>query len=495
MNEYEAVKDFSQFLFTIDNPVKEPLDILQEEPSSGEENNYLFPAPLDLGEGQEMQRVSLIDISATEDSITELSRAESRLTDERELIREFNQFSFTTPIPLYVPLNIVQEEPGPNLGAATVTEDSLSFAPLAPSNFQNLTADIGRGFGDPDNRYAWSVIEEDGFLFVGTLNVENGGEIWRTSLDETNWTKVFDFGTEVQGIRELVVYQDQLYAFTTGDIETEPSGFVSSDNGETWTEITGGPLDSPVNESIRTSIVHDGLLYVGTIDSSGAEIWTYDGANWTLEKKFSEDIETISEFIEFEDELYVGAWNNFGSYFFTGENFDVDVTPSFRRFFDVNNGGVLDTVEFQDQLYLSTWNFISGFSIFRTDDPLTGEWEIVTRNGFGDRDNAYGWNMAVYDDPLTPEEGDELYLGTFNSGFYDGNGVPFDGPGQLYSTPDGDTWELVDIPDLGQFTWGIRNVLVTSTNQLVLGTATNNILSQDDVPSGELGTQIWIADL
>lgn len=413
--------------------------------------------------------------------------------DARATIREFNRFSFTPNVPFSVPLNAPQEDIEPNAGRASVDRTS-GFSQLA-TNFQDLTAGIGRGFGDANNRYSWSVIEDNNNLFVGTLNLETGGEIWRTSLNGTNWTKVLDLGPEVDGVRELVSYQDQLYAFTTGDTGTEPDGFVSSNNGNTWTEITGGPLDSTVNESIRTSIIYDGLLYVGTVDTSGAEVWTYDGTDWTLEKKFSDDIETVSEFIEFDGELYVGAWNNFGSYFFTGDNFDIDVTPSFRRAFNINNGGVLDTEIFQGQLYLSTWNFINGFSLFRTADPLTGQWEIVTRNGFGDRDNAYGWDMAVYDDPLTPQEGDELYLGVFNTGFYDGNGVPLDGLAQLYTTSDGNNWEQVELPDFGPLTWGIRNILVTSNDQLVLGTATNFLTDQTDVPPGDLGTQVWIADL
>lgn len=411
----------------------------------------------------------------------------------RAIVRAFNRFSFTPDIPFTVPLDAPREDIQPNLGTASVnrTQPPSRLA----TNFQNLTASIGRGFGDADNRYSWSVIEDNNQLFVGTLNLETGGEVWRTSLNQTNWTNLLDFGSEVDGVRELVSYQNQLYAFTTGQPSTEPDGFVSSDNGNSWTEITGGPLDSIVNESIRTSIIYNDLLYVGTVDTSGAEVWSYDGTDWTLEKKFSEDIETVSEFIEFDGELYVGAWNNFGSYFFTGENFDVDVTPSFRRPFDVNNGGVLDTEIFQGQLYLSTWNFVNGFSLFRTSDPLTGQWEIVTRNGFGDRDNAYGWDMAVYDDPLTPQDGDELYLGVFNTGFYDGNGVPLDGTAQLYSTANGDDWEQVVLPDFGPLTWGIRNVLVTSDNQLVLGTATNFLTDQADAPPGELGTQVWIADI
>lgn len=396
------------------------------------------------------------------------------------------EFSFD----IELPLNPSLKKLGTNSLSSTLSTVEVS------TSFENLTAETGPGFGDSNNRYTWSLIEYNGYLFVGTLNLVTGGEVWRTSLDETEWTKVLDLDPEVNGIREIVVYQDQLYAFTTGNPITEPSGWVSSDDGETWVEITGGPLDSLINDSIRSTIVYEDLLYVGTFDSSGAEIWTFDGANWNLVRKFSDEIEAVSDFIEFEGNLYAGVWNNDGSLFFTGESFEVDITPSFGgRRFESNNRGVMDTVVFQDQLYLSTWNFVNGFSLFRTADPLTGQWEIVTRNGFGDRDNAYGWSMAVYDDPLTAVEGDELYLGVFNSGFFDGNGTAFDGLAQLYSTTDGDNWEQVPLPDLGAFTWGIRNVLVTTTDQLVIGTATNYLVSEEEANPGELGTQVLITDL
>lgn len=366
---------------------------------------------------------------------------------------------------------------------ATVTLSST----LLSGDFQNLTAGTGPGFGNSGNDYSWSMIEHNDYLFVGTMNLTTGGELWRTSLNQTSWTKLLDFEPQVDGFRELVVYQGQLYAFTTGDAATEPSGYVSSDNGNSWTEITGGPLDSQINESIRTSIEHNGLLYLGTFDPSGAEIWTFDGTNWSLVKKFTNGIEKVSEFIKFENDLYVGVWNGNGNdLLYTGENFDIDVTPSTgRRFVDRNNGGTMDTIEFQNQLYLSTWNFVNGFSLFRTADPLTGQWEVITRNGFGNRQNYYGWVMEVYDDLTTPEEGDELYLGVAN---------PND-LAQLYSTSDGSNWQPTLLPDLGPLTWGIRSLLVTSNDQLILGTGTKFFVSEEEANPGELGTQVWAADL
>lgn len=397
--------------------------------------------------------------------------------------------------------SLAESRSEPEMGIASISSTQTTF------NFQNLTANVGRGFGNPDNRYSWSILEYNGELFVGTLNYE-GGEIWKTSLSgEPQWEQVLDLGPEVLGFREMIEFQGAIYAFTTSEFEgavgvgslTEPSAWVSSD-GIDWTEIDPFPVNNPSNSSIRTAIVHNDLLYVGTFASDGGEIFTFDGSDWELVKKFSSDFPAVSDLVKFGDQLYAGTLSltpsgNFftnPSYLWTGPNFDTDVTPSFRfpRRWNGNNDGVMDAAVFNDELYISTANLINGFSVFRSSDPLTGDWEVVTNNGFGDRDNAYGWDFAVYDDPSTDGD-DQLFLSNFNSGFYDFNGTLFDGEAVLYSTTNGESWEEVSLPDFGPETYGIREVLVTSNEQLVLGTATNATISAG---SEGLGTQVWIAD-
>ena len=39
--------------------------------------------------------------------------------------------------------------------------------------FQNLTTKIGRGFGNHWNKYAWSMAEFNGRIYVGTYNVRD----------------------------------------------------------------------------------------------------------------------------------------------------------------------------------------------------------------------------------------------------------------------------------------------------------------------------------
>ena len=67
------------------------------------------------------------------------------------------------------------------------------------------------GFGDSDNDYAWSMKAFKGKLYVGTLNVLKGAEIWRSSTGESeSWQKVYDARSRsTVGIRNLYNDNDQ----------------------------------------------------------------------------------------------------------------------------------------------------------------------------------------------------------------------------------------------------------------------------------------------
>jgi len=105
-------------------------------------------------------------------------------------------------------------------------------APLDLLPFENLTADIGRGFGDSMNRYSWSMDNFNGNVYVGTWNVvldypailnaikngeiggggnplegikythSHGGEIWKHNGGQ-NWERVFKAGEDDNGFRVM----------------------------------------------------------------------------------------------------------------------------------------------------------------------------------------------------------------------------------------------------------------------------------------------------
>lgn len=398
--------------------------------------------------------------------------------------------------------------------------------------FVNLTEDTGRGFGDPMNRYSWSMEEFQGDVFVGTWSAEfnplklgdlltgggptgggvlgftaildsTGGEIWRYDLDTDNWHQVVDAGEEDIGFRSMTKYNGKLFAGTAN--YTNGNKILYSADGESWTPLAGGPTADPLNTSIRTFAVQDGKLFVGTENSTGGELWSYSdagGGSWALENKFSDP--AVGELNVFNGKLYAGTWNfdetSFDLFSMDGPGTFNDITPVFPGSGSLNNLGVMTLEGFQGQLYLGTVNYLDGFTLLRASDPANpSAWEVLSTNGFqnlgppGSMSNAYVWSMVGL--------GDALYLGTFNDGLYDGVydplPIPLDGRGQIWYTKDGVNFlPLVD-DGFDQFNYGIRTMVVAD-NRLFAGTASNFFLPSDlDVVQGLLAGLFdkgWISE-
>jgi len=384
----------------------------------------------------------------------------------------------------------------PMQGAFSAPEDLLPF--------ENMTAEVGRGFGDNWNRYAWSMEEFDGHIYVGTWSTNpdypaiisallsgeidlsgsgnilegisftqsQGGEIWRHDGGQ-NWTQVYKADETDTGFRKMVEYDGTLYAATANN--QEGTNLYCSTDGTIWDELDGGPMANSDNNSIRTMLVNNGLLYVGTENNvTGGELWSYNGSSWNQigsSGAFGNDA-AVAELAEFGGFLFVGTWDftdTFSLYKVAEHDSSpiiFDVTPEVRALDGLNNLGVMRLIEYDNELYLGTVNYLDGFSLLRSSTPwITGEesWDVITTNGFDDPDNAYAWSMEVWDDTL--------YMGTFNTNLL--NAFTPEPRAQLLYTQDGNNWEtLVDDGFGSSFTYGVRTMMV-SDDRLYIGTASN----------------------
>jgi hypothetical protein len=307
---------------------------------------------------------------------------------------------------------------------------------------------------------------------IGAL-ASDGAEIWRHDGGQY-WTRVYKATRETAGFRKAVTHNNRLYMGALN--ASQGTRVLYSSDGTTWRDLTGGPMDNPDNISIRTMLSHVGLLYVGTENNvTGGELWAYDdGAkSWTHVKTFLEDA-SVAELEVWENLIAVGTWDFSDSYNFYIEELNGQwkkATPVIPGGEELNNVGVMKLLTFKGQLYLGTANYRDGFTLLRSPDPhLADSWEVISTNGFGNPDNHYVWAMVEWDD--------RLMLGTFNSGLRGGASplLPLDASAELYCSEDGLNWDFVPGDYASDFTFGIRNMIVTRNGDLLLGTASNSVL-------------------
>lgn len=317
--------------------------------------------------------------------------------------------------------------------------------------------------------------------FPKTLQSE-GGEIHRYDFTTETWTQVLGPGSLSlddgdTGFREMTAFDGQLFAATSRGLiynilngSDNPAKILVSDDGEAWSELSGGPLD-PLrgNSSIRSMVEVEGpagpVLLVGTENLSGAETWTYDQAgNWQLVAKFPGFPLTHAETLEFDGKIYLGTWAPYGLVQLDlTKPFPVNLTPLTPQNVAIDDDGVMQMVAFQDHFYMGSVNYTGGTSLFRTmtpDDP--NSWEVITSDGFQTKGNGdelldselealgigqitYTWQTAVVDGVL--------YIGDFNNN-----------RGLLLKSEDGVNFEIVkddngDPLQFGSAAYGIRQML------------------------------------
>lgn len=152
----------------------------------------------------------------------------------------------------------------------------LLIAPIGALSAQECDAPFEQvsedGFGDSNNRYAWSMAVFGDHLYVGTLNRLAGAQIWR--YDGSVWEQVVSGGLgsiENEGVRSLAVCRGAIYAGT--DNLTEGAQLWRSADGVTWNVTADGGIGDPTVRSVRslTCATFDDVeyLYFGTQDTDG----------------------------------------------------------------------------------------------------------------------------------------------------------------------------------------------------------------------------------
>jgi hypothetical protein len=152
------------------------------------------------------------------------------------------------------------------------------IAELWRSNGTGWSPVFTNGLGNSNNTHVSSFAEFLGNLYIGLRNVENGGQVWRSS-DGLAWTLVFagGLGNPDNGRPYgLIAYDDQLY-LTFSNVETGAEVWRSQD-GSQWTQIGfagwGDSNNGYADYFDKGSAVFQGDLFIGAWNfGSGTKIW------------------------------------------------------------------------------------------------------------------------------------------------------------------------------------------------------------------------------
>jgi len=305
---------------------------------------------------------------------------------------------------------------------------------------------VNHGFGNINNLHAWSIKAYKNYIYVGTRNVIDGCQIYRSKTgDKDTWVQVNENGfgndNKSEGARNMIKYKDLLWVITNSwDYGTQ----VWVTNGEisgnekiiNWKKanLNGFGAGIDIFSSRGLGIYYD-KLYVGSESRDGHPlVFRYDGPtdfesinpkNWTLVKDFHEepnhdaDLFLVGDIVNFtnkygEDYLYAllitgvtplvrelklnfslkNIINTLRILFFgksqiwryNGINWKLIDCEIFKN---TNLMGSCFQV-YNSSLYIGTANWFGG-EIWKTDDCIN--WTSVVKRGFYHPFNFWIWKL------------------------------------------------------------------------------------------------------
>lgn len=171
------------------------------------------------------------------------------------------------------------------------------------------------GFGNVHNIRLTSMCTFKGYLYIGTSNEVEGGEVWRSQTGEPgSWERVASGGLgnpDSIYLYESTVFKGCLYM--TIAVRLGAGEIWRTADGVNWDRVAAGGFEDLDNNEIRHLIVFEGEIYAGTRTYDGCEMWkSKDGTTWAKsnQKGFGDAHNRyVTSTGVFKGDLYVGTWN------------------------------------------------------------------------------------------------------------------------------------------------------------------------------------------
>jgi len=389
----------------------------------------------------------------------------------------------------------------------------------------------------PDIYWRFACMEIFGYGNSG-IRDSHGAQLWRLDYKNKRWQLVYDAvprhvpegesGEFIQGFRDSVVHNGKVYvaadlgAFISGvsyvDMFKYPGvALLVSEDGINFSLVpdcptgpgglceaqTAIPPSVPTNNlSIRALASFDGKLFIGTLNNTGGQIWTFDDQTGVFAKVWPAApmpmFPIIGELEPYHGKLYVGMGGLLTTTSYPDNNYiyacdACDSPGDFAKVpelpdLDANTFFVIKLFAAKDRLFAGTVNFQNGFSLLSYDDSNGGDFDIIVDGpndgGFFDPLNIYLWSMAEIDG--------RLVAGTFNPATI--TEIPR-GTAELWYSDDGMDWFQYPMPiGWSLLGYGIRDLVTGDSGKTLFLLSATNMVAPDIVEFDNplsAGLQVW----
>jgi hypothetical protein len=208
----------------------------------------------------------------------------------------------------------------------------------------------------PTARNVFDLIVFNGNLYAATGSDpgDGNGKVFKRESNQT-WTEVYDSGSDE--IRDLVIFNDQIYAGTFG-----AGKLVKTSDGETWT------VSHPSLGNITKLEVYenkDGIKIYAGLD--GGEVWSSsDGIDFGSRRDLDTSDDAITSFQIFNSDLFVGT-NKSGSASIYRYSYNLDGWGQVYKAESANqNDSINGFTIFNDKLFAAMFSTSGGVILTST---------------------------------------------------------------------------------------------------------------------------------
>jgi hypothetical protein len=310
---------------------------------------------------------------------------------------------------------------------------------------------VDGGFGDKHNICAWSMAKYKEYLYVGTLNVVKGCQVYRSKTgDKGTWKQVNvnGFGNKSGGARTMLVFKDLLWIVTysrrSGSQVWVTNGEDDKEGLIKWKQANLDGFGEGQNiPGSRAMVVYKGKLHVGSqgitgfprvyrydgsteFDKIQPKKWTFTNKNWQDKSSPIGDYSLIGNMINFKtpdgkEYIYAGFYSEVAS--LLGElkrKFSLKTILKIIKFFtlvrckilrydgdkweEISEEGfgkpnimTMSALAHDNSLYFGTSNMF-GAQLWKTEDGT--RWQQVSKRGFGQTLNTSVWGSHTFDNRL-----------------------------------------------------------------------------------------------